>query len=205
MDGTLFDTGEGIKASARYALNAVGAPPMAEDKLNLFIGPSLYHSFSVTAGLNEETALKAVEAYRERYFAHDVYLSHPYDGISEMLIELTRLGYGISIASSKPLVMVEKLLEKYDYAKYFSKVIAPDYAHKSNDKSGMVQRAKTAELNLMVGDTVYDIDGAHGAGIKVVAVTYGYGVNGTLAAADAFAASPAEIITIANTRKDLFA
>ena len=192
VDGTLFDTGEGIIDCARHALAAVGAPPLAEEKLPGFIGPSLYHSFTV-------------EAYRARYQETGIELSHPYAGIDELLQMLDRDGYALSVASNKPLSMVHYLLDKYGYRKYFRAVFAPDFATRSSDKSDLIRQAAIAEHNVMVGDTRFDIEGAHKAGVKAIAATYGYGEAESLAKADWAAASPREVYEIVRREHSNFA
>ncbi len=193
VDGTLFDTGSGIKSCVREVVQDLGMPPIDEAKLDLFIGPSLFHSFTVTAGFDEKTAEKAIEAYRKIYAEKGLFDSHPYSGVPEMLALLAEDNYALSVASSKPLVMVEKLLEHNGLRKYFAKVCAPDYARKGSDKSELVRAACVAEKSVMVGDTHFDIDGAHGAGIKAAGVTYGYGKEESLAGADGLARSASEV------------
>lgn len=197
MDGTLFETGEGIIYCARYALECVGEPIPADEVLSKFIGPSLFDSFTETIGMSEERALKAIEHYRKRYREGGVDMSRPYDGIEDMLGRLKACGFVLSVASSKPLTMVKYLLDKHDLHKYFARVIAPDFATRSSDKSELVRAACVGDANIMVGDTVFDIEGAHGAGVKAIAVSYGYGKPDTLTAAEYIAATPAEICDIA--------
>ena len=204
VDGTLFDTGKGIKASVRYALEAVNAAQVSDDKLDLFIGPSLFYSFTATAGLDESTAVAAVEAYREHYWEKGVLDSFPYDGVPQMLDDLSRAGYVLGVASSKPLIMVRKLLDRYGYDKYFEKVVAPDYARRGNDKAEMIKSAASADKNVMVGDTHFDIDGAHDAGLRAIAAMYGFGKAETLEKADARAYSPREVFDIVRSRDELF-
>lgn len=45
FDGTLADTGEGIFESVRYAVEALGKPPLSDKQLRSFIGPPIYDSF----------------------------------------------------------------------------------------------------------------------------------------------------------------
>lgn len=192
VDGTLFDTGEGIRDCARAALQALGVS-FPEEKLNLFIGPSLYHSFTQTAGLGEADALKGVELYRARYKTTGIDMSKPYDGVHDLLRRLHESGYVLSVASSKPQDMVEYLLQKYDMRKYFTAVVAAQFGTRSSDKSAYVREAACGERNVMVGDTHFDIDGAHAAGVPAVAAAYGFGARDTLNSADYMADSPADI------------
>ena len=194
-DGTLFDTGEGIRDCARHALDVLGAT-FPDEQLNSFIGPSLFYSFHNTVGLSEQEAMRGVELYRERYQKTGIDFSRPYDGIAKMLADLYADGYILTIASSKPLSMVEYLLKKYDLGKYFAFVAAAQFATVTSDKTEYVRKASLGERNVMVGDTRFDIEGAHGAGIPAIAVSYGFGARDTLAAAEYIADTPAAVYGI---------
>ena len=202
VDGTLFETGKGIKECVVYSLDKLGLPKISEEKLSKFIGPSLYYSFTVTVGMSDELAKKAVAIYRERYHAVGIDEAKPYDGVPEMLSSLYNSGYGLAVASSKPLVMVNRLLNKFDLYKYFSRVCAPDGAAVSSDKSGLVLEACGGGEGVMVGDTEFDIDGAHGAGVNAIGVTYGYGKPSSLVSADFIAHTPLEVNKIILTEGD---
>lgn len=193
VDGTLFDTGAGIKDCVRYALSQLKAPPLSETQLNTFIGPSLFYSFSHTAGLSEEDAARAVALYRERYAVTGIDSAVPYRGVLDMLSTLARKGVSLSIASSKPQVFVSRLLKNYGIEDMFARVCAPDYAKTSNDKSALIAAAAAAPRSVMVGDTRFDIEGAKKAGLKVIAVLYGYGKKSELESADYLAESPARV------------
>lgn len=73
LDGTLTDSGEGITKSVQYALEKVGKPEPDLQKLRIFVGPPLLEQFQEYAGIDEETARKAVEIYRERYAPVGIY------------------------------------------------------------------------------------------------------------------------------------
>ena len=60
LDGTLTDSGEGITKSVQYALEKVGKPEPDLQKLRIFVGPPLLEQFQEYAGIDEETARKAV-------------------------------------------------------------------------------------------------------------------------------------------------
>ena len=63
LDGTLTESGEGITKSVQYALEKLGQPEPDLKKLEVFVGPPLLQQFMKYAGLDEETAVKAVEYY----------------------------------------------------------------------------------------------------------------------------------------------
>lgn len=193
VDGTLFDTGAGIKDCVRYALSELNAPPLSEAQLNTFIGPSLFYSFTNTAHLSEEDAARAVSLYRERYAVSGIDNAAPYPGVLDMLSTLTRQGVLLSVASSKPQVFVDRLLKNYGITDLFARVCAPDYAKTSNDKAALIASAAASPRSVMVGDTRFDIEGARRAGLQVIAVTYGYGAKNDLLSADYLADSPKRV------------
>ena len=92
LDGTLTDSGEGITKSVQYALEKVGKPEPDLQKLRIFVGPPLLEQFQEYAGIDEETARKAGEIYRERYAPVGIYENELYPGIPEMLSGLKQRG-----------------------------------------------------------------------------------------------------------------
>ena len=113
LDGTLTDSGEGITKSVQYALEKVGKPEPDLQKLRIFVGPPLLEQFQEYAGIDEETARKAVEIYRERYAPVGIYENELYPGIPEMLSGLKQRGYKLAIASSKPENFVKIVAEYF--------------------------------------------------------------------------------------------
>ena len=67
LDGTLTESGEGITKCVQYALEKLGRPESDLEKLKVFIGPPLMEQFMKYADMDEATARKAVEYYRERF------------------------------------------------------------------------------------------------------------------------------------------
>ena len=193
FDGTLFDTGEGIRDTARYVLDKLGVKDFPDEKMNLFIGPSLFYAFNEIVGLDEERSKLGVELYRERYKSVGIDKSCPYGGMKELLDKLKADGYVLTIASSKPLEMVRYLLRKHDLSGYFDKVCAADFTTVSCDKADFITAASLGDSNVMVGDTRFDIEGGHKAGVKVIAAAYGFGASETLSEAEYKADSPAEV------------
>ena len=67
LDGTLFDTSEGIKMCYRHGLAHFGVSVKDDSELDRVIGPSLYDSYSRFYGLEGEAITEAVRLYRELY------------------------------------------------------------------------------------------------------------------------------------------
>lgn len=180
FDGTIADTGEGIFSSVSYAIAVMGFPPLPDNRLRTFIGPPIFNSFKRELGMSDEQSAKAVEKYRERYSERGIYQLEVYEGIEELLIELKKSGIKVAIASSKPEKFVIRLIEFLKMDNLIDFIAAPESDKAPEGKAVLVERAvKHLGIDksraLMVGDRYFDIDGANGAGIESVGVTFGYG------------------------------
>lgn len=202
FDGTVFDTLEGITKSVRYAINKVGMDaPLSE--LKCFAGPPLLEMFEERFGFSPEEANQAVRDFRERYVPVGVYESRVFPGVKELLRELRAAGIVTGIATSKPQHLAEELLGREEMIGLFDVISgsAPDGRNES--KQQVTQRAmdflgSAPEETVLVGDTKYDVAGAHKCGIKCIGVGYGYAAEGELEAAgvDYMAADVNEIKNI---------
>ncbi len=180
LDGTVTDSGRAIMSSVEYALSHFGITDQPREKLQTFIGPSLFDSFEREYGMAEDDCNKAVSLYRSIYSKERMYDVDIYDGIPELLNELKNNGRTVLLITSKPLVFSEKILEKIGLAKYFDHMVGPDLSDHSSDKKRLIEKAvEEYSLNknecVMIGDTKFDIIGASEAGVDSIAVSYGYG------------------------------
>lgn len=203
FDGTICDTGKGVKRSARYALESMGyACPPAEE-MDYFIGPPLVDSFK-KHGANEEQARQLVEKYREDYSGDGVYESVLYDGVEALLRALCRDGIRLAIASSKPTKFVSLLLDYFHIIDCFAVVNGVDLNADTESKSHIIARTLkdlgvTAQDAMMVGDRSYDIDGAKTNELTAVGALWGFGSKAELeqSNADFLAEKPQDIEAIA--------
>ena len=83
FDGTLCDTGVGVKKSAKYALDAFGIKAPEWEELDFFIGPPLLVTFQERFNQSVTDAEKLVKKYRERYTNIGLYESEFYNGIPQ--------------------------------------------------------------------------------------------------------------------------
>ena len=193
FDGTLYDTVEGIARSAQYALNKLGVTAELEE-LRCFAGPPLVDIFMEKFAFSQEKAWEARGLFQERYLPIGVYESRPFVGMKEFLGALREAGLVLAVATSKPLPLCEKLLERSGMRGFFTEVCGSGLAGNNNSKREIVERVIAAlgadkKDCVLVGDTKYDVAGAHAAGIGCIGVRYGYAAPGELeeAGADAIA------------------
>ena len=207
LDGTLTDSGPGIMNCVQYALEKLGKPEPDRDKLRCFVGPPLQRQFMEYAGIDEERALQAVAYYRERYLPVGIFENSVYPGIPQLLSFLRRKGYVVAVASSKPEPLIRLVLEHFDLSGYFDVIVGPTPDGKFSAKAEVIRETlrrlgipdERRKEVLMVGDTVYDVEGARQEGLDCVAVAYGYGERAGLEAS-----RPLRIVDTVEELQDFF-
>ena len=188
LDGTLTDPKVGITTCVQYALASFGIEEPDLDKLTPFIGPPLKESFMEFYDFDEEKAEAAIEKYRERFKDTGIFENEIYPGIPELIRKLKGNHKKLAVASSKPTVFVERILEHFEIKKYFDVIVGSELDGTRSDKAEVVREAlhrlygeseediqQKKKNTVMVGDRKYDVAGAKAEGIISIAVTYGYG------------------------------
>ena len=190
LDGTLTDSAEGITKSVQYALEKLGKEVPELENLQCFVGPPLKEMFMEYAGLMDEEGTQAVAYYRERYIPTGMFENHLYPRIIKMLDLFEKEGITMAVASSKPEPLVKQILEHFGIDDYFKEIVGSEMngsrVHKKDVIEEAVKRLKMENRKdeiVLVGDTKYDVEGAKEAGIQCIAVTYGYGVQEDIEAA----------------------
>lgn len=184
LDGTLTDPKVGITTCVQYALRDLGIEEPDLDKLEPFIGPPLKDSFMEFYGMDGEQADRAMKKYRERFSTTGLYENEIYPGIADMLRDLKNKGFQLAVASSKPTVFVEKILEHFDIRQYFQAVVGSELDGSRVSKDQVVQEALRQLFGdrpiicqevYMIGDRRFDMEGARAMNVESIGVTYGYG------------------------------
>ena len=182
LDGTLTQSEEGIWNCVKHAVKEMGLPEPDEATLRKFIGPPIYYSFTHFYGVPENRVDAYIKSYRARYRKTGVFECALYPGMLEMLQTLRAHGVKLGIASSKPQSLIYDVMgylgitdlfdavtgTAFDDSRHASKT---DLIESSMEKLGAVDRRRV----LMVGDRLYDLDGAAGAGVDSCGVLFGYG------------------------------
>ena len=181
LDGTLTDPQVGITKSVQYALKHMGIEEPELGKLIHFIGPPLAESFRECYGMSTEQARHAVQYYREYFSVTGIYENGVYAGIPELLSQLVNSGKVLAVATSKPQIFANQILQHFSLAEYFSVVAGSNLDGTRVEKAEVIAYALqqlppiSTEHVLMVGDRKHDIVGAQINAIDSLAVGYGYG------------------------------
>ncbi len=175
MDGVLIDNSAGIMHSVRYALGRLGVAVPDETVLRKFIGPALVWSLKTYCHLSEADAERGLKIYREMYSAEGINMYRLYDGVYDTVKTLAIGGVRLSVASGKPQIFLDKILETSGMSRFFERTAGVDFTEKESSKAAQIHRALISRPALMVGDRIFDIDCARGEDVDCAFAKYGFG------------------------------
>lgn len=187
LDGTLTRSHPGIVASAKHTLDAMGVDDQGRD-LTFFVGPPLYESFR-SLGLDDESAREAIRIFRAKYEVEGWADAAVFPGVPALLRSLKARGAFLGVVTAKPTVQAERVLKGFDLWKYFDRVTSTDVRDDHCDKAELIRRALPEKYGraCMVGDRMFDMEGAVGAGVDGIGALYGYGTREELLSSGATA------------------
>jgi phosphoglycolate phosphatase len=200
LDGTLTDPKIGITRSIRHALIKLDRAAPPEDELTWCIGPPLRASFQTMLG-RDDLADRAVSLYRERFADIGIFENGVYPGVTEILSALRTSGRRLFVATSKPAIYAERIIDHFDLRGYFERVFGSELDGTRADKTELLDYALKAtgvdpQRAAMIGDRRHDMIGARNNRMTAIGVLYGYGSEAELVEAGAqhVCASPQEVL-----------
>lgn len=180
LDGTLTDPENGLVEGFIYAFKKMGVTDYgSRDSLRRFIGPSLYEVWQDEFGFTKETVTDAIEKFREYYNIYGWWDNKVYHGIYELLARLKESGKTLILATSKPEDTAIKIMKLFGLDKYFD-FLGGAKGDDRDHKWQVLNYALNAvgadrEKAILVGDRMYDAEGAKICGIDCLGVTWGHG------------------------------
>jgi len=176
-DGTLMDSTATIVKCIQAAAKDLGLPIPDSKSASYVIGLSLQDAMQAAMpGLDSKYYPRIVERYRYHYLTKDKGLAL-FDGVREMLAELSQQGYFLAVATGKSRVGLNRALDAANLLSVFDATRCADETF-SKPHPAMLQEL-TRELGqdmqrtVMIGDTTHDLQMAINAGASGIAVHYG--------------------------------
>lgn len=211
LDGTLIDSAADIALSLNRALDDLGLPRVSELQVRDWVGRGagrlvevvLQHVVPHHADnpYRHEVEARLLERFMARYQDSVCEASTVYPGVRDFIDAAQAAGIRLACVTNKPYKPAVALLRALDLLDDFELLIGGDtLAHKKPHPEPLLHCLRhfevTASQALMVGDSRNDVDAARAAGIKVVAVPYGYNHGEPIEACapDRLVASLAELI-----------
>ena len=176
-DGTLMDSTATIVKCIQGAAKDLGLPIPNREQAAHVIGLGMAEAMQVAMpGLDPKVYPRIVERYRYHYLAKDHELTL-FDGVPEMLQDLSQQGYFLAVATGKSRVGLNRSLNAAGLLSTFDATRCADETF-SKPHPAMLQEL-TRELGqdlrrtVMIGDTTHDLMMAQNAGSSGIAVEYG--------------------------------
>lgn len=188
LDGTLVDTVQDITDALNHALRPCGIEALTVRETVGMVGEGITKLVEkiLPAG---KIHIKddVIQRFLEYYSEHLTDKSKEYPHVRETLEALS--GFKKAVISNKREALSKGLLEELNLLQYFDLIIGSDTAGERKPSPIPVlyvisKLGLTSEESIIVGDSNYDIEAGKKAGVKTVAVTYGYRPKETLRDAD---------------------
>jgi phosphoglycolate phosphatase len=195
LDGTLIDSVPDLSAAIDVMLESMSKAPAGEVKVNRWVGngaaalvkraladcddgDELHHACYPNEQ-DDETYLAAYSIFEVAYEQRLTLATGLYDGVLLVLSALTSAGIKLGLITNKPRRFTLPLLKALAIDHYFLDVICGDdlafkKPHPLPVLTALENLSVSAQQAIMVGDSISDIKSASAAGVKTVAVTYGY-------------------------------
>jgi len=180
MDGTLLNTIGDIADSVNYILKKYGYPLRTYEEIRNFVGNGSERLMeqALPEGRNNPGFEKYLKEYKHYYLENNNNKTSPYEGVMELLEELTRKNYKIAIVSNKNDNNIKDLNRIY-FSDYIKTAIGESKDMKRKPAPHMVFNAlkelnSNIENSVYVGDSEVDIDTAGNAGIPCISVCWGF-------------------------------
>ena len=196
LDGTLINTISDLGQACNHALAACGFPTHKIEDYPRLVGNGinkLIERALPEEHRQEETVLQVREYFVPYYDEHNCDLTHPYEGIPELLHALKAAGHQLAVASNKYQAATEKIVAQL-FPGIFDIVLGEreNIARKPDpqivwDIVGSLEARGDEAMRrlgdvLYVGDSLVDANTARAAGCTLVLCTWGFEAAEKLAA-----------------------
>lgn len=184
LDGTLLDSAPDLAVAVDAMLERLGRAPAGLAKVRLWIGngarvlvrralaDDMEHE-----SVDEAAADRALALFMELYGGSHA-LTQVYPGVLDSLALLRTLGVRLAVITNKPERFVAPLLADMGLGDFDWIVGGDTLPQQKPDPAGLLlvmdKAGVTAEQALFIGDSRNDIRAARAAGVRCVALSYGY-------------------------------
>ena len=184
LDGTLLDTIPDLADAANAMRQDMGLTPIPESVLATYVGKGVEQLVIRTLGHDAPPAsvdmvMRGLARYQDHYRALNGQRSHLYPGVLAGLDAFRMQGARLGVVTNKGTEFTGPLLRQKGLDGYFDVVVCGDTcARKKPDPMPLFHACDllgvTPEQTLFIGDSINDALAARAAGMRVLALPYGY-------------------------------
>ncbi len=178
-DGTLVDSIGRIVEAMHQAARGCGLAQLSDAAIKGIIGLGLPEAIAVLyPDLREPRLIERFRrAYSEHYLALEAEPSALFPGVAQALESFRAQGYALAVATGKSRRGLDSVLAGRGWLDYFDVTRCADETASKPDPRMLVEILAHCQVSaseaLMIGDSSFDLQMAHRAGIRSVAVGYG--------------------------------
>ena len=200
MDGTLIDSAKIVTSRFARTFQKFGVEVPNTTELHSLLGPSA--ASTMEKYLKSGDCADGLAHYRQLALEDGVNGIEPFTGIREVLRELSENEITLAVATSKPEVEAIRILEHLGLRHYFSVISGASDNLGIHKKGDVIRNAlnrlqpKYFERVVMVGDRIFDIEGAAECGIDSIFVIWGGASEAESENATSVAQTPSELIDL---------
>lgn len=177
-DGTLVDSIPKIIACWHASAAKVHLPEMDDSTIKTTVGLSIDVALQRLYPSIDEQTSRDFKAIFKQYFVFDCPVNSPlFNGVAPMLSSLQKNGIVLAIATGKIRAGLIRSLNEFQLSNMFTTFECASAKLSKPDPKMLLNIASRLDINpnniLMVGDSIFDIQMAHAAGVDVIAVSNG--------------------------------
>ena len=181
LDGTLLNTIDDLGTACNHALKQTGYPLHSLEEYKHLVGNGINKLIkrSLPAeARNEETVMRVRRHFVPYYDEHCCCLTHPYEGMKDLIAELLSEGYQIAVASNKYDTAAKAIVRHYFphsqiqvYGQRENVPLKPD----PSVVNEIINNYGVEKKNVIfVGDSDVDMQTAHNADVCSIGVSWGF-------------------------------
>jgi phosphoglycolate phosphatase len=205
LDGTLIDTIEDITDALNVALASTPSSRVlgVEETIH-YVGSGVKELIkrAMPLSASADELQSALDHFMRYYGSRLAVKSRPYPGVIETLNALG--AYQKAVISNKQEAMCKAILAQLNMGRFFRLIFGGDaFIEKKPSPMPILETLQRLSIDkrhaLMIGDSDHDIEAGKAAGVKTVAVTYGYRRKEKLIGADFMIDAMPELLPIVNS------
>lgn len=180
LDGTLLDTSEDLG----HALNQVRREQGLEDIPQAIIREQVSNGATALiklgfGPLEEDKLVPLRQRLLDMYLQHIALHTKPFEGIEELIEQLTRREIPWGIVTNKPQIYTAELMRYFEFASPPCATVSPDQVGVGKpNPAGLLYACEAAGCApgdaIYIGDHLRDIECGQNAGMPTIAVGYGF-------------------------------
>ncbi len=181
LDGTLLDTSGDLTAAVNHALASIDRNPLTVDQVKPMIGGGARHmlaqGLAATGGCDDATLDLLQQRLLSHYEANICVLTKPYPHVLDTLDALAARGVTLGLVTNKMERFARAVLDELGLTDRFATIIGGDTLSAPKPSPipirAMVEHCGGGSA-AFVGDSIFDIEAAHAAGLPAIACSYGF-------------------------------